>query len=507
MTGGADQPPQLRSSRYNFWVPVAEGGILFNARGGAAMRLAGEDATALSLMLAGPPRDVDCATIPDSLSAELRRGGFLIEPDEDELALIRERFWQARGRTPMVVTLTTTQDCNLGCYYCYESRSKDALQPRDIADVTRWTKERLVSSGKDSLHVDWYGGEPLLNREFLESASQELQRLCAELNVSYSASIISNGTRWPSDLHGFIRGNRIRQVQISFDGLKANHDKRRRYRKGYLKDGESSSFEQAVAVVDGLLDVVRVDIRFNTDRGNHGDLEGFVEFCKQRRWFEKPFPCVFQLARISDYSERSDFMSKTQISEDEFEAVRERARALVPDELNLDETTSRSTYPMPRTTVCAALATDSFVVGAEGNHYRCGLQVGEKKRAVITRGAERQEVKGPDFDWWDGFDPTLQPNCGRCSFLPICWGGCPKKHLERDAKSLHEQSLFWRKALPQKIAWQFGVELKAGEFSFGEQDQFRGEGEASTFDGFSDQAGPVATGGPSGSPHSAHEPS
>jgi uncharacterized protein len=274
-----------------------------------------------------------------------------------------------------------------------------------------------------------------------------------------------------------------------------------------LKDGESSSFEQAVGVVDGLLDVVRVDIRFNTDRGNHCDLEGFVEFCKQRRWFKKPFPCVFQLARISDYSERSGFMSKTQISEDEFEAVRERARALVPDELNLDETTSRSTYPMPRTSVCAALATDSFVVGAEGNHYRCALQVGEKNRAVITRDSGRQEVKGPDFDWWGGFDPTTQPNCGRCSFLPICWGGCPKKHLEHDSKSLHEQSLYWRKALPQKIAWQFGVELKAGEFSFGEQDQFRGDGEASTSDGFSDHAGPVAIGGPSGDPHSAHEPS
>jgi uncharacterized protein len=500
VTGGDDPLPQLRSSRYNFWVPLSESGILYNARSGAAMRLAGDDATTLARLLAGPPRDVDCAMIPESLSAELRRGGFLIERDEDELASIRERYWEARGRTPMVLTLTTTQDCNLGCYYCYESRSKAALESRDIADVTKWTKARLVSSGKDSLHVDWYGGEPLLNLEFLETASGELQRLCAELNVSYSASIISNGTRWPSDVGSFIRRNRIRQVQISFDGLKSNHDKRRRYRRGYLQDGESSSFEQAVSVVDRLLDFVRVDVRFNADRGNQGDLEDFVEFCKARRWFAKPFPCVFQLARISHYSERSDFLSEKQISEDEFETLRQRARSLIPDESNLDETTSRSTYPLPRTSVCAALAMDSVVVGAEGHHYRCGLQVGEKNRAVMMRDTERREVKGPDFDWWEDFDPTLQPNCGRCSFLPICWGGCPKKHLERDSKTLHEQSLFWTKALPQKIAWQFGVELKAGEFSFSERDQFR-------LDEFADQAGPVASGGPSGRPHSAHEPS
>jgi len=499
VTGSDDPLPQLESSRYNFWVPLPEGGILYNARSGAAMRLAGDDATGLALLLAGPPRKIDCTMIPDSLTSELRRSGHLIESDEDEVASIRERYWEARGHTPMVLTLTTTQDCNLGCYYCYESRSKAALESRDVAEVTKWTRARLVSSGKDSLHVDWYGGEPLLNPEFIESASEELQRLCAELNVSYSASIISNGTRWPSDVRGFVRRNRIRQVQISFDGLKSNHDKRRRYRKGY-RNGENSSFEQAVSVVDKLLDCVRVDVRFNADRGNHDDLEGFIEFCKERGWFKKPFPCVFQLARISHYSERSDFLGERQISEDEFETIRQRARALIPGESNLDETTSRSTYPLPRTSVCAALAIDSVVFGAEGHHYRCGLQVGEKNRAVTMRDSERQEVKGPDFDWWENFDPTLQPNCRRCSFLPVCWGGCPKKHLERDLKTLHEQSLYWRKALPQKIAWQFGVELKAGEFQFSERDQFR-------IDEVSPHAGPVATGGPSGRPHSAHEPS
>ena len=89
------------------------------------------------------------------------------------------------------------------------------------------------------------------------------------------------------------------------------------------------------------------------------------------------------------------------------------------------------------------------------------------------RGAAGEMTPGRDADWWTAFDPTLQPNCSRCSFLPVCWGGCPKKHLEGDSHSLHEQSLYWRKALPQKIAWQFGVALKESAFSFTEGDQFR----------------------------------
>ncbi|MBR0712845.1 radical SAM/SPASM domain-containing protein [Bradyrhizobium liaoningense] len=465
---------RLRSSRYNFCVPFGEGdSVLYNAGSGASIRLAGSDVGEITELLCGPPREVATRIIPRPLLASLRRGGFLIEQAFDEVAAIRERYWVARGRTPMVLTLTTTQDCNLGCYYCYEERSRATLTAANVPAILDWTRERLAASGKDSLHVDWYGGEPLLNIAFIEVASAALQSLCNELNVSYSASVISNGTCWPDDVAGFIRRHRIRQAQISFDGLKANHDKRRRYRRGRAPEPSASSFEQAVALVDKLLDVVRVDLRFNADRGNADDLEPLVAFCLQRGWFDRPFACVFQLARISDYSERSGFMSQAKLSEDEFERLRERARHLVPNESNLDETTTRSLYPLPRTSVCAALADDSIVVGADGHRYRCGLQVGEKNRPIAMVGAGGQMSPGPDAPWWDTFDPTRQPNCSRCSFLPVCWGGCPKKHLEGDTASLHEQSLYWRKALPQKIAWQFGVAMNENTFAFSESDQFR----------------------------------
>lgn len=471
MTAGRHR---LRSSRYNFCVPLGDDdSVLYNAGTGASIRLAGRDAGQIARLLCGPPRNVATAAIPRSLLVSLRRGGFLIDLAFDELAAIRERYWVARGRTPMVLTLTTTQDCNLGCYYCYEARSHHSLTARDVPAVVDWTRARLAASGKDSLHVDWYGGEPLLNVAFIDAASTELQSLCEELKVSYSASVISNGTCWPDDVGAFIRRHRIRQAQISFDGLKAHHDKRRRYRRGRAPGPDASSFEQAVALVDKLLDVVRVDLRFNADRGNQGDLKGFVAFCRDRGWFERSFPCVFQLARISDYSERAGFLSDTKLPEDEFERLREQARQLVPHETVLDETTTRSIYPLPRTSVCAALADDSIVVGADGNRYRCGLQVGEKNRPVAVAGPRGEMTPGPDAPWWDAFDPTRQPKCSRCSFLPVCWGGCPKKHLEGDAKSLHEQSLYWRKALPQKIAWQFGVAMEEGTFSFSESDQFR----------------------------------
>src|SRR5207248_9209388 len=57
--------------------------------------------------------------------------------------------------------------------------------------------------------------------------------------------------------------------------------------------------------------------------------------------------------------------------------------------------------------------------------------------------------RAADDLWWQQFDPTGLPTCSRCSFLPICWGGCPKKHLEQDEHAIAEQGAYWRKNLPR----------------------------------------------------------
>jgi uncharacterized protein len=115
----------------------------------------------------------------------------------------------------------------------------------------------------------------------LEAASVAVQQLCRERGVRYAASIISNGTKWPADVGNFVARHNIRQAQISFDGVKSNHDKRRRYRRG-MSDGNESAFEQAVALVDQLVQCTRTDLRFNIDRGNQGDLLPFIDFAEVR---------------------------------------------------------------------------------------------------------------------------------------------------------------------------------------------------------------------------------
>jgi uncharacterized protein len=464
---------ELATSRYNFQLPLSDGQALFNASTGGVIKLEGGDSAELAELLAGPRTTVHEEELGAELTARLWRNGFLVDPAADEVEPVRERYWTARGRAPVVLVVTTTMECNLGCYYCYESRTGDAIGADSADDLARVAAERLGRQGKRSLHVNWYGGEPLLNIEAMERGSLAIQEYCASAGVAYHASVLSNGTRWPDDVGEFVARHRLRQIQISFDGLKENHDRRRHYRRSHRPEGESSPFELAVDLVDRLLEHARVDARFNADPGNADDVPGFIEMARERGWFEKPNRFVLGVSKLTVYSERSSFMRRRELDDDRYEALCQLVRERVPQRSqHLDGVVEG--FPFPRTSVCGALAPDSAVVGADGLEYRCGLQVGETHRAVGRVSGDGGE-EFADRAWWDEYDPTKLETCSRCSFLPICWSGCPKMHLDATAdgdvpKPNHGKH--WRTALPRMIAAGFGEQPPDG-FSYSEADQFR----------------------------------
>ena len=336
----------LTTSRYTFRLRISDGFAIFNTSTGAMLRLAGPDADELSALLSGPPAEFPSQALDARVVARMRRNGFLVEAGTDEVEAVRERYWSARGNAPIVLLVTTTMDCNLGCYYCYESRSSDALRVDAVGDLVQIARERLAARGKRTLHVDWYGGEPLLNLEYLEAASHALQEMCVAEGVRYSASAISNGTAWPADVGAFVARHKLRQVQISFDGLQVNHDKRRHFRREHRPADGSSSFERAAALVDALVQHTRVDVRYNADPGNAGDFPGFLAFARERGWFDAPFRCVVMPARLAAFSERSAFMRRRELSDSQFEEIDELARCTLPPRAQDDGDGRRRQLPL-----------------------------------------------------------------------------------------------------------------------------------------------------------------
>ncbi|MCM5680503.1 radical SAM protein [Schlegelella sp. S2-27] len=485
MQAAAAVPAMLLASRYNF--SFAQGGrvVLFNARTGTSWVLEGEAAAALGAELSSAVQAWSSEGWDPAVLQRLLDGGFLVDPDFDEVAQVRHRYWAARHEAPMVVTVTTTLDCNLACYYCYEERSEQQLEHGDAVAIARWVAQRIGTSGKRSLHVDWYGGEPLLNPGLIEELSASLQALCREQGVRYDASIVSNGTLWPQDVGGFVARHALREVQISLDGLEHEHNRRRRYRRQHRPAPDASSFAQAVALIDALLDHVRVDLRVNVDPGNAADAVPLMEMARRRGWFQRRHPIVMAPARLAHFSERSEFMRQHGLDTVTFDALASQMRSACGDSVRFEDPYVANGRLQPRTSVCAALADDSVVFGADKSLYRCGLQVSEPHRAVGRLQATPRRVipirpveagappADADAGWWAAYDPTEETRCGSCSFLPLCWGGCPKHHLEDDTAALLEQCGYWRRNLGRYVLqpW-FGVATEALP-PLGEEAQFR----------------------------------
>jgi uncharacterized protein len=95
----------------------------------------GRDAVGLAQQLSGECIEVLESSIPTEVYQQLCAGSFIVPTEADELLEIRERFRRARAETPMALTITTTMDCNLGCYYCYEERSGDKLAIKELDEA------------------------------------------------------------------------------------------------------------------------------------------------------------------------------------------------------------------------------------------------------------------------------------------------------------------------------------------------------------------------------------
>ena len=459
---------RYRASYYNLRVPHGAVTLLFNGTTGALLALDRDLAQAWTPFL-GEQREREAgigygsweprpfaatdlpALIADQLPAFVDAGIFVSE-GSDERAALRASYAKNRARAPFFVTITTTLDCNMRCYYCYQKEGMlEHMSPETCDAIIAWTKQQIEERAYPRLYVDWYGGEPMLNQPIIERYTAAMTDYCDARGIAYKGSMICNGTAWPQDAVDFVTRNRLHIIQFSLDGPERHHNKRRGLIDPGGGPGRSASFQQVMGVIDKLIGSIRIYLRVNVDPWIGRDALEVIDECAERGWLGPDTKFYPYVAVINAMTEHCGFVGKAakfQAFDAEFDEIQREFYAVLRrfrDQRSLEIV---QYFPNRVTINCAAVSNNAVVFGPNGLAYKCGLDVGDHHRAHAAVGAHgaldgAMPSETLPANRWDLYDPFSHPRCSECQYLPVCMGGCPKAQIDKEAAQIRMQSAFW----------------------------------------------------------------
>lgn len=337
----------------------------------------------------------------------LIKARILVDNQEDDLNVYLADVLKNRyNSSDMALTILPTRGCNFGCIYCYEQDRPNVLMNEQTEKAI--VKFVCSNSNLKRLSVVWYGGEPLLNFDSMV----RLTKMFKQLNIEYSAKIVSNGYLLTKEKADLMKDLAIRNIQITFDGSEEIHNQRR-----FLLGGQPT-YRKIMDNLKYLLSInkeITIDIRTNIDRRNKDDYNKFYQDFKSEINDKR---VTMYPGFVSDLLSSECVSPEFNISEGGYKAQ------FILDIFDNYGIEIKSFLPKYRRHSCVASKYFAFVVGPEGELYKCWRMVGNQKETIGN-------VNDGSFDmvkfskYLIGADYTLDSKCLQCEFITLCGGGCP----------------------------------------------------------------------------------
>jgi len=128
---------------------------------------------------------------------------------------------------PRFFGLVTTRACNLNCAYCGfgASPQSESMNLSLAVSGVDWMAAHAVESGRDTLDVHFFGGEPLSAFEVVEVAVHRARALAAHHKLKPQLEVATNGAY--SENRARFVGDYFQTVVLSLDGFEKSHNRHR----------------------------------------------------------------------------------------------------------------------------------------------------------------------------------------------------------------------------------------------------------------------------------------
>ncbi len=420
---------KYKKSRYNVWLDsdlVGNGGKLcFNAIGSGFAEL---DKSAINL--------IDKVTSDDFVQEDLSEDervdfgelllGKIICPTQlDELEYLEYSYLSSSfGEHDFGMTICPTMNCNFRCSYCFEEHSNERMSNDVVNQMVNYVEGIFKRKNPKTLHVGWFGGEPLLEFSVIENLTNQLYNMSNKYSARYSSSMITNAWHLTENIASRLPELKITQLQITLDGIRKIHNQKRKLVSG------AGTYDRIVSNIINASKYCNIAVRVNMDKQNFEMIDRLLDSIleihnKCNDYNNNEHRTSFYPGRLtSDCTEACRSAEYMTLSDKDYaEAQYKFLEGLYERNIPI------SWYSRYTSGNCTATRVNSVTVNPDGSLCKCWNQVGQSDEAYLKID-NMGSFKPENYYKWVTFNPFKIESCRNCKILPLCLGGCPQKRVD-----------------------------------------------------------------------------
>lgn len=352
----------------------------------------------------------------------LEAAGLLVPNSHDELAKIRLANKQAAfGDRDFYMMVFPTQDCNLKCWYCYESHVKGSEMSEAIADrIVKMVEKKVKDNSIDSIRLAFFGGEPMIGFDrIVYPLSMRIKKILETAGKQFQTFFVTNASLITPET--VLKLKEINPLfQITLDGNREKHNLVRIWKKD-----NSGTYDTIITAIKEITSKIYNPISYKmpiaTIRINYDNstLEHIDEMINDLKDIDRN--------SVSIYLERV-WQTKKHVDS------RQRQLLLTAVNKIRDNGFHVGFGSFGTKNVSCPAETDHFlIVNYDANLYRCN------GRTLTPETAEGYLNEDGSVSWNEeirakrlGLATFENPRCLNCPMLPRCIGPCSQKLMEHE---------------------------------------------------------------------------
>ncbi|HDS03141.1 MAG TPA: radical SAM protein, partial [Firmicutes bacterium] len=339
---------------------------------------------------------------------------FLISHDLDEKYTYMKTLkkeWESNDS--MAVHILTTTNCNFDCLYCYQNGidRTESLTKSSVNTILEYFKN-FVEDHAHVKHINiiLHGGEPTYHWKYTKDILNGLKGIFENARITYHTQIVTNGYLLTEEKVNLLAKHNLNRVQLTIDGLKEIHDKRRRLKTG------GSSFNMIVSNMKYIVEnniISKVDLRINFDYNNYNDIEPLLDYLKEIIDIKRINLSFGWISNTIKDTEASDYVGKYGVQSADVPELYIKLFVLAK------KMGFEMQYFFTFDAMCTSKQKNSFVISPSGKIYKCLSMVGRDEGVIGHIDDYNPNLKNYYFE-------HLYKDCfnRNCEFIPICHTGC-----------------------------------------------------------------------------------